>query len=63
MQKNNDTPEPTHSAPAPGGLLGLLLQPLQTLIAAGLRLFAALVAGILRAFLPPPPPQPPEPRS
>lgn len=37
---------------APGGLLGLLLWPIQAAIAAGLGIFTALINGILGAFLP-----------
>lgn len=35
----------------PRGLLGLILWPLQFAISAGLRLFAALVSGVLSALL------------
>ena len=36
----------------PSGLLGLLLQPLQAAVAAGLALFVALLNGILGAMIP-----------
>lgn len=44
----SDTPPPE----PPSGLLGLLLQPLQAAIAAGLALFVALLNGILGALIP-----------
>ncbi|MCB9777154.1 MAG: hypothetical protein H6742_01155 [Alphaproteobacteria bacterium] len=58
------------ASPEPGGLLGLLLWPLRQAIEIGLKLFAALVAGVLSALLPggrsradrdPPPPDAPPP--
>ncbi|MFT4975886.1 MAG: hypothetical protein ACI8S6_001779 [Myxococcota bacterium] len=55
-EKKEDLPE------APGGLLGLILGPLQAALAAGFALFAALVAGILGAFLPKPPDDEPPPQ-
>ena len=36
----------------PAGLLGLLLQPLQAAVSAGLALFVALLNGILGALIP-----------
>ena len=36
----------------PGGLLGLLLRPLQALLAAGITLAGGLVVGLLRALIP-----------
>lgn len=48
--------EPPKDEP-PGGLLGLLLWPLQAAITAGLALFTALVNGILGALIPKKPDQ------
>ncbi|MFT5680684.1 MAG: hypothetical protein ACI8RZ_001590 [Myxococcota bacterium] len=38
--------------PQPTGLLALLLLPLQAILTIGLQLFAALMQGILGAFIP-----------
>lgn len=38
--------------PPPSGLLALILLPLQAVLGVGLKLFAALVEGILGAFIP-----------
>jgi hypothetical protein len=45
-------PEQSQPPPQPTGLLALILLPLQAALGAGLRLFAALISGILRALLP-----------
>jgi len=44
--------EPESPPPQPSGLLALLLLPLQAALASGLKLFAALVSGILSAAIP-----------
>ena len=47
-----DTPPPETPPPPPSGLLALILLPLQTALELGLRIFAALVAGVLGAAIP-----------
>ncbi len=45
-------PAPDTDLDQPGGLLGLLLWPLRAAISLALSVFAAFVAGVLRALLP-----------
>mgnify|MGYP000851866371 CR=1 FL=1 len=60
-ERSPERPPEHELAERPRGLLGLLLWPLQVAIATGLRLFAALVSGILSAFLPAEKKEPREP--
>ena len=43
-------PVPAESASTPGGLLGLLVMPIQLVVTAGLGIFSNLVSGILGAL-------------
>lgn len=54
LRRDADAPAPESPAELeqPGGLLGLLLWPMRAAISLALKAFAALVQGVLGAFLP-----------